>query len=110
MDYGTFIAPPSTQPWINDALLELTKTYSFRGYTSIEPGNKNYHIATNDADVQDITSERVTGPRTYYPIFTEMSVYDNIYRDYYQISNGSLSVKNGMSLSGKITLPLMVDG
>ena len=111
LDYGTFIAPPSAQPWINDALLELTKTYSFRGYTSIEPGNKNYHIATNDADVQDITSERVTGPRTYYPIFTKMSVYDNIHPEYYNITDvGQISIADNLAVTGKITLPTAING
>lgn len=110
MDYGSFIVKPGAQPWINDSSLALTKTYSFRGYNSTEPSNGKYHIAISDAEVQDITRERVIGPKTYYPIFTEMSVYDNIHRDYYQISGGSLSINSEMSLSGKITLPLEIDG
>ena len=110
MDYGSFIVTPNAKPWISDSSLGLTQTYAFRGYNSSEPASGNYHIAEDDTMVQDLSTEKVTGPRSYYPVFVPMSVYDNVHEEYYELIEGQLAIKSDVVLSGKITLPTSING
>ena len=111
MDYGSFITVPNEKPWIDDKDLALTETYAFVGYSSSEPSSGDYHVVSDNSNITDITTEKVTGPRSYYPVFMPMSVYDNIHEEYYILdSQGNLSLKDSVILSGKITLPTSIGG
>ena len=57
-----------------------------------------------------MSTEKVTGPRSYYPVFVPMSVYDNVHEEYYELIEGQLAIKSDVVLSGKITLPTSING
>lgn len=110
MPYGGPIELPPDQPWADDSDLPLTETYSFRGYSSFEPENGKYHEAMNDDMVDDLSNAKVSAPRTYYPVFTPMSVYNNIHTEYFNFNNGIISWNNKYTLKGKLTIPYSING
>ena len=109
--YGTKISNilPRDIPYRNDSLLPLTDTYSHIGYNI----NENAMTAIDFTD-----NDIVTGNKTYYAIFNQINVYENIHYDYFNLRLGSfedpeskvinqcyiLSPKNN-TLQGKITIP-----
>lgn len=102
-------------PAKDDSILDNDKTYALQGWAF----NEN---ATVD-DVLTLSDYRATKDYTFYPVFKEVSVYDNVLDDKYlqfnyrsATSNTDLvygpteqglrvSVAKGCSVSGKITLP-----
>ena len=109
-DYNTLVRTPAQQPWIADTGLDLTQTYAFRGYTSIEPASGTYHVTEDDSIIQEVTTEKVVGPEQYYPVFTSMSVYDNIHEEYFIINNGKIIWNNDYTVKGKLTIPYEING
>lgn len=112
VDYGTKINTilPTEIPFRDDSGLDYNLTYSHVGYNIQE--NANYGIEFVDSDI-------VTGPKTYYAIFKEISVYENIHEDYFTYMKSSytdpvdtaFNIAEGYSISpkaglkGKITIP-----
>jgi hypothetical protein len=115
-EYGAFIRTPAMIPWISDSDLPLEETYGFLGYTTVEPdgydkdSSKCYHVTTDINLAQDLSIEKVSGPRTYFPIFNTMSVYDNVLPHLFNIntSNGRISWNNDYSVRGKLTIPYQI--
>lgn len=113
MEYGSFVELPGNIPWIDDSTIELTETYGFKGYTSVEPENRRYHVIIEGNNiVQDITTDKVIGPRIYYPVFEKISVYDNVHPEYFTITplqsdknTGIIQWKGQHTVRGKLTIP-----
>lgn len=105
----TLIPQPKVIPFKDDSNLDLHRTYHFLGYTDKENGKTPLTKAEWENQYANEFKE-------YWAIFEEASVYDATLDDDYltftPISSGqgqmvgySLSVKKGIKLSGKITLP-----
>jgi hypothetical protein len=91
----------------------LTKTYSFKGW-AIE----------NETTTIDHSTLVITGPMNFVPIFEEKNVKEAVVSEEYLIGQNTsfkgkdeviysgymLSLKDGYTLQGKITLPAMFKG
>ena len=109
-EYGSNVQVPLNQPWADDSELDLTTTLAFIGYTGTEPSNGTHHIETDDMLVEDIAISKVIGNKTYYPVFNEMSVYDNIHEEYFIIdARGRISWNNDYTVRGKLTIPYQIN-
>ena len=88
-------------PYLDDSALDLYKTYGFKGYTDNPLTNK----------IVDLSMVRVRGTVKLYPVFEEISVYDNINKDFFSASLYNGETQNGVELTlikevkGKITVP-----
>ena len=117
MEYGSFVELPGNIPWIDDSTIELTETYGFKGYTSVEPENRRYHVIIEGNNiVQDITTDKVIGPRIYYPVFEKISVYDIVHPEYFTITplqsdktTGLIQWKGQHTVRGKLTIPYHIN-
>jgi hypothetical protein len=98
LPYGTVgITPPDIIPYKNDSDLPLHSTFGFVGYTDNPNSNKPANL--NTAMVREDV--------TYYPIFEEKSVYDNIHPEYFDARNygGGYQLILNKAVQGKITIP-----
>ena len=103
IEYGTSgIEAPLSVPYKDDSTLELTQTYSFIGYTD--------NPLTNT--LVDLSMVTVRGKILYYPVFEEISVYDNVHPEYFTIitegaQRGAIGFnwKSGIKVRGKLTIP-----
>ena len=102
LEYGTEgIEEPLAVPYLDDSALDLYKTYGFKGYTDNPLTNK----------IVDLSMVRVRGTVKLYPVFEEISVYDNINKDFFSASLYNGETQNGVELTlikevkGKITVP-----
>jgi hypothetical protein len=75
-NYGTRINTivPEEIPFRDDRDLEDNLTYSHMGYNIQENASEGIEFGDNDI---------VTGPKVYYAIFKEISVYENLHEDYF---------------------------
>jgi hypothetical protein len=111
-EYGTLMQNilPKEIPYKNDSLLDFNQTYGFVGYNTSEGATAGIEFTSND---------KVTGPQTYYAIFNEVSVYDNIHLEYFTYTDShytdpvddhfdieeGYAIKPISGLKGKITIP-----
>ena len=135
--YGEKAKVPKVLPVIDESGLELAKTYKFKGYsrTLISPAQAtDYVIQQNVVNVEGIN---VTKDLEFYAVYKEQSVYDETtdlkYFDFgepieyhdsnsiiipdenknssYDVARGyCIEIKEGYSLTGKITLPSYYNG
>jgi hypothetical protein len=77
--------------------LDLYSTYGFRGYTDNKLTNK----------IVDLKTTTVRNNTDYYPVFEEISVYDNIHPEYFSASDFREGVQLTLTkqVQGKITIP-----
>ena len=101
----TLIPQPKVIPFKDDSNLDLHRTYHFLGYTDKENGKTPLTKAEWENQYANEFKE-------YWAIFEETSVYDatldNDYLTFTSVANGqgySIAIKDGIKLSGKITLP-----
>ena len=123
--FGDPLVAPDVLPSIDESGLDEEMRYKFLGYTQ----NKNNVIASSEAkaDLRKIENMLATQDFTFYAVFVEESVYNsatnNKYFDfvnsavvdefdetYTETVGYSISVKPGVKLSGKITLPSYYEG
>ena len=81
--YNTYLYEPDIIPHLDESALPLTSCYSFVGYSK----NKD----SNPKDVIDITKLKSNGDMTFYAIFEEGSVYDNVHPEYFIFSPAAYS-------------------
>ena len=108
-DYDTFINDIANNAFPNgiiksDDNLPLNYTYRFLGWALIQ-------------DSSNIIDSNVTlkGNTTYYAVFEEIDVHNNINLDLFDIrdldaTHIEISPKNASALSGKVTIPKEIDG
>ena len=102
-------------PYRDDSLLDFDKTYHFEGYNT----DKTATTALQFGD-----DYIVSGTKTYYAVFKPVSVYSNVYRDYFTYSqvwsygdtydtsydvSGVNIIGATRQLKGKITIPAYVE-
>jgi hypothetical protein len=123
--FGDPLVVPSALPSIDESELDDEMRYKFLGYTQ----NKHNVIASSEAkaDLRKIENMLATQDYTFYAVFVEESVYNSAtpdmyfdfantgivdeYDDTFTVTEGlAISVKPGVKLSGKITLPTYHDG
>ena len=101
----TLIPQPKVIPFKDDSNLDLHRTYHFLGYTDKENGK-------TPLTKVEWENQYANEFKEYWAIFEETSVYDatldNDYLTFTSVANGqgySVAIKDGVKLSGKITLP-----
>lgn len=123
--YGENLMVPAALPSIDESKLDTLTRYKFLGYTQ----NKNNVIAPseNKADLRNVISMLATQDYTFYAVFVEESVYNSptpdqyftyssltsyqdAYDESYTTSGYMVSVKEGITLNGKITIPSFYNG
>lgn len=81
--------------------LDLYEVYGFEGWAMKSAPNR----------VLDMSTVHPIMDYEFIAVFKEKSVYDNVLDpQYLSVIAGSLSVKSGVQLSGKITLPTTING
>lgn len=103
IEYGTQGIPePSKVPYLDDSELDLYSTYGFVGYTDNQLTNK----------VVDLAGTTVRNNTDYYPVFEEISVYDNIHPEYFTAKDFRTGVQLTLAkqVQGKITIPATFGG
>lgn len=124
-----YIPLPSVMATTDDSKLAETHTYRLIGYSRIKNGTEADVVATKPDDSSKLNI-RSTQDMTLYAVFTEDSVYNNILSNNflsfspskfdadngevdsrYQVGFGYVvSPASGVSLAGKITLPIWYEG
>ena len=127
IEYDEKLVTPSVLPSIDESKLDDEMRYKFLGYTQ----NKHSVIAKNaaSADIKNIEVMRAVQDYTFYAVFTQESVYasptpekyftflqnasysDAVDSPTYSIDEGyEVKVADGVTLSGKITIPTWYKG
>lgn len=71
--YGTVVSTPEEIPYRPDDELALESTYGFLGY----------NLSVDKSTAMDLTTYKSRADVTFYPIFKEMSVYDNVHPEFF---------------------------
>lgn len=124
--YGDFLTEPKVIPSLDESTLGDTERYRFLGWT--QDRNNLIVSSVSSAKLINVNNIQAIDDYTFYGVFMKESVYDSVtgegklenyftfledtsYTDRldssYNISGGyTLAVKAGISLSGKVTLPV----
>ena len=117
IEYNNNIFAPTDIPYKDDNGLALTETYRFKGFTNIK----------GSSTVVDLDEIQAIRDWEFFPVFRVQSVYDEVsnldwfnfvpydYKDNvlpsdlvdssYDANGYAVSLKSGLNISGKITLP-----
>lgn len=96
--YGTEgIEPPKQIPYLDDSALDYEKTYVFKGY-AVNPTTKK---------IINLEKQIITNDITYYPVFEEDSVYNNMHNEYFTILGNTINLNNEYKdlIRGRIAVP-----
>lgn len=101
IDYGDKCVEPEIIPWKKDSDLDLTQTYSFEGWTNNPSTEK----------IVDISKQIVRADTKFYPVFKQVSVYDNIHPEYFSTENQNNGIKLSLikEIRGKLTIPATIN-
>ena len=103
IEYGVEGIPePDLVPYLDDSELDLYSTYGFTGFTDNTLTNK----------IVDLAAVTVRNNMSYYPVFEEVNVYDNIHPEYFSSVEYNAGVQLTLikKVQGKITIPVQFDG
>ena len=124
--YGDFIPTPTVVPSIDESGLDDEERYRFLGWTQ----DKNAVIAqsASKAKLVNVSSIQASVDTTFYAVFVKESVYDSatddkyfdfienvaVWDDFdesqYDAQGYGIRVKDGIKLSGKVTIPTYHNG
>lgn len=128
IEYNNNIIKPAEIPYKDDSALSLTQTYKFKGFTSVK----------GSSQITDVTQITVQRDWEFYPVFKQQSVYEettdlscftfidgvkyidadnvpsSVANSSYNWNDSSggyaISIKPGVILKGKVTLPSYYNG
>ena len=124
--FGDFIPTPTVVPSLDESDLDEEERYRFLGWTQ----DKNAVIAqsANKAKLVNVSSIQASVDTTFYAVFVKESVYDSatddkyfefienvaVWDDFgesqYDAQGYGIKVKDGIKLSGKVTIPTYHNG
>lgn len=94
--YGEYLQEPIFIPTLNESGLDLTSCYSFKGYAR----------SATATDTVNISRIKSVENMTFYAIYEEASVYDNVNEDYFEFVPYNYSESELLAFGGDVSYNL----